>query len=278
MSIVALQLFLLIPRMIESLLFFIIIFKVNQEFKRAPFWSRPLLHKLFVIGLSGWWVYIFLDIFIYSLADLSIDPSIPIRIVGYNCTYPSLFWGNILRDIAFAGILVESWAYYFIPYTIIKGEKKTLEMITHPFRLIMIIITSLFLIWNEKLVVVVMENQRIITEDYSGIGFLSLFSASIIYLIAAIHMFRILHQTTKTETNFRYTKKIRYFSWGILSMGFAYLWVIFWNVMALYFPILESRFLYLFISFVIHGAWMLSPILIYYGLSIKMEKSQNDRH
>lgn len=269
-----LQMYLLIPRIIETLLFALIISNVNRPFRNIRFNQRPLLHRLFLAGLSGWFVYIFLDIFIYSLADLSFDPNIPIKVMGYQWAYPSLFFANIARDIAYAGVMVECWAYFFVPIAISRGEAYTQKFLKHKPIMGIILLISGLLMLNENLIVWVFEDKIIITENYDGIGALSLLLVSILYLISGLYMFRVLRQTVQEDKRLEYAKKVRYFSWGILHMGLGYVWAIFWNVMGLFFIILTEPPYYLSISFMIHALWGASGILIYKGLNIKLPAVQ----
>lgn len=267
-----LQLFLLIPRIVETILFIIVVLRVNSQFAKIPFRDRPLVHKLFMQGLIGWTIYIFLDIFIYTYAALSFDPSVTIRVVGYDINYPSLFVFGIFRDIAFAGLTVECWSYIFVPIAIYKGERKAYEIWNKKTIKFFIIIYSIFLVINERLVVQIEANTTvIITEDYEGIGALSLLSTTILFLIAAFLLQYVIVQTSKEGISLELKKKLRYFIWGFAVMALGYIWAIFWNAMYSILPVLANPIYYLPISYMIHFFWMASPILIYKGLKIKIQ-------
>jgi hypothetical protein len=270
-----LQLFLLIPRIIETALFITVVLHVNKQFALTPFRQRPFVHRLFMQGLIGWTIYIFLDIFIYTYAAASFDPGVSMRVVGYDINYPSLFFFNIMRDIAFAGLMLECWSYIFVPIAIYKGERKAHEIWNKKPVKFFIVVYSLFLVYNEKLVVLIEANRSvIITEDYEGIGALSLLSATLLFLIAAILMYYVMKKIAEGDTSPELQKKFNYFIWGFALMACGYIWAIFWNSMYVILPVLSEPIYYLPLSYVIHGFWMSSPIMINQGLKIKLPETE----
>jgi hypothetical protein len=88
--------------------------------------------------------------------------------------------------------------------------------------------------------------------------------------MAAFMMWYVFRKTLQTESTPEFQKKLVYFLWGIILMGFGLVWAIFWNSMYAFMPQLAEPVYYLTISYVLHGCWMASPIVIYFGLKIKI--------
>ena len=64
-----LQLLLILPKLIESLLFGLCAYELNKKYKETPLLKRPQLNRVMLIGILGWCVYITLDIIIYINED-----------------------------------------------------------------------------------------------------------------------------------------------------------------------------------------------------------------
>ncbi len=266
----------LIPRIIEASLFLLIIVMVNKKFKGFPILKRPVLHQAFLLGICGWFVYIFIDIFIYTFAAKSFNETMVGTYEGYTKDHPSLFVANIFRDMAIIGMQIETWAYFFLPIIISKGGKKAIQILKKPWVLITIISLSAMIVINDVMVVEIRESNIVIREKYNGIHLFSILFAIFIYFYAAIRLFITLSKTTENESKV-IQKRSKKLGWGVLVIGLGYLWAIIWNAIAVFIPELyENKFIFLFVSIIIHLLWTLSPILLYQSL-FAYDKKKEER-
>ena len=67
-----LQLILIIPKAIESVIFFITAKEFLKKYNNLPFKERPQLNQIFSVGILSWFIYISLDLIIYFIAPLSL--------------------------------------------------------------------------------------------------------------------------------------------------------------------------------------------------------------
>jgi len=253
----------LIPRIVESLLFLLITIRLYRKFPNQAFNKRPLLHRLFTVGILGWTVYAICDIFIFSFAALSFDTSVPIYVVGYTLEYPSLLIANILRDIACIGQFTQVAVYFFVPDAIFEGEMKTKQKMHNPWVQFIFILCYFVLIISDMISVQITEEFIYVSPNWNGVSGFFLTFTIVFYFIAAIRIQKALSKAKYDVNSREFSKRTSLLSWGIMMMGISFLWALFWNIVGIYY---FSLFLFFFVSYSLHLFWMSSPILIYLGL------------
>jgi hypothetical protein len=246
-----------------------VVFMLNRQYKKVEFKKRPLLHQFFLVGLSCWLIYIFLDIFMYSFAAVSFDPTIDIVAYGYDVAHPSLLIINILRDVAIFCCCIMSWCYVFVPYCIRDGELKVKKLLETTKIKYGVILFALFLAAVEWIVVKVESETIIITENYDGLGILFFLCVILLYNLAAFKMVKTFRNIIKPDDSEAFKNKIKNLMIGLSLMGFGYLWALFWNIVAMSNPSLFEPVPFLLISYGIHIPWILSPYFINKGFSLK---------
>jgi len=105
--------------------------------------ERPLLNKMFILGLSGWFLYSIMDIFLFELAWSAIPTDAPLGLyTGYPSEYPKLLWANIMRDFAIFGAMIMNWSFLIAAVCLKYGEAKTKHLFFQNKLMILIIIIS----------------------------------------------------------------------------------------------------------------------------------------
>lgn len=265
-----LQYILVIPKFFESLLFFLNILLSIRVYRDIPWNGRPIVNRLLIIGMSGWLVYIFLDIFIYLIAPISMDGVIaPAYFIGYDIRYPSLTFANILRDFAFAGACIILWSYFLIALIIRYGEAATFKILkNHPSIVIFILFSSILFIINDQVGVSITETQVKVNAVFTGISGISLITFILFYFLSAILLNRSFQIGFSIDPTMMEKLKVRInaLTTGIFFMGFGNLyWVILGLIQGIV-PGLNTEFYRVILHFLGHAIWATSPILMYYGL------------
>jgi hypothetical protein len=87
-----------------------------------------------------------------------------------------------------------------------------------------------------------------------------------IYLSCAILLFKTLQSLTSEEPSKEFKKRIIFFMWGVLFMGFGHIYWLVLGLIAMYSPgvLILPSYIYYFIG---HGLWTISPVLIYFGFA-----------
>jgi hypothetical protein len=258
----------LIPaKIIQIVLYICSIILLNRKFEDIPWAKRPILNRILIVALIGWTVYIFLDIFIFSLAAFSFQDYAPINEVlyyeGYNLAYPSLFWCNILRDFAFAGLLTHLWMISFVPRIVLKGEAEFLKFGLNWKRIILMLGLSILIIYNDMISVKIYSDDIRIDTVWNGMALIVLFCVMIAYLITATQIrfvFKKIMQDDAQEIA-KIKKQCIYLSWGIFIVGFGYVVMFSLGIVEGIFPdfIRDNRIL---LGYIGHLIWATSPFLI----------------
>jgi PAS domain S-box-containing protein len=280
-----LQYYLVIPKAIESVLFLVNVILGYRIYHNNAWKERPLFHRLLIVGMAGWFIYITLDIFIYLLAPVSMEGVKPAReFRGYPMDYPSLFYMNILRDMAMAGAIVTLWCYFFAALNARYGEVKiTNFMRKHPILTIIISVFSILIIVTDTIVVNVKDTGVQVNAAFTGLSGIFLFLTIIMYLIAAVVLLLTLRKTGTTENQENpqkldekkiAPKKRSHLSLGIgillMSVGNAY-WVLLGIIQSMGTNLFTSPLERLYTHFLGHIIWAISPIFIYYGLRAPLD-------
>lgn len=273
-----LQLFLIVPKSIESLFFLINIILISKKFSNLPWKNRPFLYRMFVSGLISWYIYITLDIFIYIFAAYSFETYSPagqtIIYVGYDLQHPSLLIVNIIRDFAITGAIFMNWQYFIASYSILKGEAKSKHVILNKKIKSIIITIVLLLVYFDRIQVKITDKSLSVNAEWNNASGISLFITIATYIFSAIFLSRTLKSATIDETSTIFRKHIRYLRAGILIMTFGHLyWWILGNL-SIYYPTFIGAFNPIVLYYFGHGLWTLSPIFIYLGLRMNFDASK----
>ena len=265
------QIFLILPKVIEFTLFSLIIQRETYKYKGVPWGERSQIHKLFLVGSIGWTTFLFLDIFIFLLAGVSFNPnSVSGNYEGYDVHNVSLLWANILRDISTIGFLVLLWCNFIISYNIKYGEERTSQIFFNkPSYAIMA--SSLILVFFETVEVSIKSGTIIVDAVWTGLAGLSVTIVTIVYLTAILRL-EILLRNSKQNLSENYIKQIRYVIRGLALIGYGLLFLFIAGLLKNVFPDIfsnqEARFI---VQFVGHLLWTLSPIYILRGIALPLE-------
>lgn len=261
-----LQLILIIPKTIESLLFLLNIILAYKKYAHLTWNDRPLVERFFFIGLIGWFIYITLDIIIYFLAPLSMGLLSDGIYTGYLSGHVSLTLVNLMRDIAFTGALVQLWSYFFASLTILLGETKVSRVMKHYFTRIAVIAISIIVVIFDKIKVTIVDGLPIVDAEYQGLGGFVIGLFICIYFGGALILILSLRKETQAYKSNKMKKHLIALIIGVSVMGIGNLYWLFLGVLGGINPSLfettSNRFLFTFIG---HIIWTLSPIFIYIG-------------
>jgi len=262
----SLQLTLIIPKSIETVLFVINIILINNKNKETAWKDRPQFHKSFLLGMIAWTVYILLDIFIYTLAGLSMDETTPFGIYqGYDSNFPSLFAVNVLRDIAFVASLIMSWSYLIAAFALLYDEERVKAVFTNNKIVLSIMITITIVIAAGDIIQVSVSESGIrVSGVFNGFAGFSIALNVIIYIISALMLFRTLSVVSSDDPSKSFKKRIRFFMWGVIFMGFGHIYWLILGLISIFSPSLLTLpiLVYYFLG---HSLWTISPVLIYLG-------------
>jgi hypothetical protein len=269
-----LQLILIIPKGIQSLLFLLNIILINKKYSSTQWKERPQFHKLFLMGLIGWFIYIALDILIYTVAGISMTELTPIgNYAGYLLEYPSLLIVNILRDIAFLGSMIMSWCYLIAAFALRFEEEKIKEAFTsNKIVLTIMIVISIIIIAGDIIQVSVEDTGITVSGIFNGFaGFAIILNVSV-YVFSAILLYATLRSVAKDDPSKSFRRRITFFMWGVIFMGLGHIWWITLGIISIVNPklLIFPLLMYFFIG---HGFWIASPILIYFGFARKSSKN-----
>ncbi len=271
------QLYLVIAKIIELMLYVLVAFTLNKKYKGIPFKKRPSMHRFFLSGICGWILYMFLDTFIYVIAPISIPVTTPVdtRFNVYPIEYPSLLIANILRDIAMPGALVMAWTYCAAAVQINNGininerfffskekmfpEKDKIKISRGLFFRLIAIVSVVTVIITDRIVVHVIADGQV--HVASGWGIINTIFILGFFTYATILMIKQILYLRTTQMEAVYKKRAQNLGWGIISYTAGlYYWglvgVIFQNWSA-------SNTVILIFLFLGHGIWSLSAVFIY---------------
>ncbi|MCY3414611.1 MAG: response regulator [Candidatus Heimdallarchaeota archaeon] len=272
------QFYLLPIKILESFIFIVNMTLILEKRQEKRWDSLPLLYKLLFLGHLGWFIFISLDLIIYTIAALSFESTpIPSSIevyAGYPIEYPSLLLANILRDFANIGASLMMFSYVFISIMVHKGEDYTMNILKNRLYMGFLIIFSVTLSFTEQVSVALYPSGEVVVDAlWSGFGGISILIFLILYLIAGFSIKRSLYKQEFLSKNHQVTLKA--FTNGILFMGYGLLFIMIFGVLKDIYPeiflIPAIRLLILYIN---HLFWLISPLLILVGLKIPLEEIQ----
>lgn len=262
----SLELILIIPKTVEAVLFILNIYLISKKNKDTAWKDRSQFHKSLLVGMIAWTLYILLDIIIFSCAGLSMDENTPFDLYqGYDSDYPSLFLVNVLRDIAFGASTVMNWNFLIAAFALRYEEERVKAVFTNN-AIVLVLMGGITIIISagDIIQVLVSELGIDVSGIFNGFAGFSIGMNVIIYLISALILFLTLKDVSSNDPSENFRKRIKFFMWGIIFIGFGHIYWVILGLITLYFPtflILPTLFYY----FLGHIFWIISPILIYYG-------------
>jgi membrane-associated HD superfamily phosphohydrolase len=237
---------------------------------KKPNAERPLLNKLLLIGLSGWFLYSIMDIFLFELAWVAIPQDAPLGIyTGYPIEYPKLMYANIMRDFAIFGAMMMNWTFMIAAFCIKFGEAKTEKIFTkNKWMLVIIVISIVVVVIGDQVAVTIWENGGYSASAFTvGLGAIFIYIAIGFYILAAVFLIWNLYSASKSQSDPQMRKALIILGLGILFMGIGHsFWVIYSKIGALYPDWASQTVNWLSMSLLGHFLWMLSPIFIIVGI------------
>ncbi|UYP46114.1 hypothetical protein NEF87_002399 [Candidatus Lokiarchaeum ossiferum] len=269
-----LQLILIIPKAIESSLFFLNIILAYKKYSEHNWNDRPLVERLFFIGLIGWFIYIFLDIFIFLFAPVSMSLAPDGIYKGYLSNYLSLTLVNLIRDIAFTGALIQLWSYFFASLTILLGEAQASKIFRNWVVRMTVLVISLIVLAFDQIKVEILDGLPIVNAEYQGLGgfviglFICIYFGGVVLLISSLRKEILAQSSNKMKHH------ILALILGVLIMGIGNLYWLFLGILEGAVPLLfhgtSNRFFFTYLG---HFIWTLSPIFIYFGFQKPIDVS-----
>ncbi|MHA1672743.1 MAG: hypothetical protein ACTSYI_03865 [Promethearchaeota archaeon] len=271
------QVYLVIAKIIELVLYVVVAFTLNKKYKGIPFKKRPSLHRFFLTGICGWILYMFLDSFIYIIAPISIPDTVPIgtEFGLYPIEYPSLLIANIMRDIAIPGALVMAWVYCAAAVQINNGininerfffskeklfpEKDNVKISRGLFFRIIAFISVVSVIWLDRIEVTLLDIGQV--HVASGWGIINSIFLLAFFTYATILMIKQILYLRTTQMEAVYKKRAQNLGWGIISYTAG---LYYWGLVGVIFQGLSANntviLIFLFLG---HGIWSLSAVFIF---------------
>lgn len=268
-----LQLLIVPPKLLESIIFALSIVTLNKKIKIQGINSETQLSRLFLIGVTGWFIYITLDALIYVIAPLSMGSYTSYGVYeGYNFSYPSLLIANILRDIGMAGSLVFNWIIFITAFFILYGQKSTnKKIIQNKMVMILIIIISAVLIISDQIQVNYNNPGTLhVSANWHGFGG---FSLALIILQFSFSIFFLLRNLSRSKQSIHelspsLNQKIQFLSIGVIIMLCGHLYWLFLGRFYSYLSnIINTTARTVIVYWIGHLFWMSAGIFIY--LSVK---------
>ena len=267
---------LIIPKGIEALILMALVVLLTKQLLAQPKEERYILNKLFIVSFICWGSYMICDAILYPLAavpfsDYVGDIPLESQITGYPIEYPHVYIAQVLRDISMVLVFITAFMYFSSSIVIMKGENWTRKNIFKNSALIFVCLFLVALIViSDQIGVSKTGNDILVSEKWGSFeGGLSLILLILIFLASAIILFRTMANIENTDSIFR--KRTMLIGLGILvvAMGGIY-WIIFGITRGSEGVFFTNEEL-LFYTFIGHGIWTISPLLIYAGL--KPEKN-----
>ncbi|UYP45874.1 hypothetical protein NEF87_002159 [Candidatus Lokiarchaeum ossiferum] len=268
-----LELTLIIPKSIEAALFIMNIYLINKKNKQTAWKDRSQFHKSLLIGMFAWVLYITLDMVIYTCAGLSMDETTPMGIYqGYDFNYQSLFWVNILRDIAFGASTVMNWNFLIAAFALRYDEERVKAVFTNNAIVIILMGAITIIISAGDIIQILISSIGIdVSGIFNGFAGFSIALNVIIYLISALMLYLTLKDIAIEDPSKDFKKRITFFMWGIIFLGIGHIYWVILGVITLISPmilVLPTLFYYI----LGHLFWIISPVFIFYGFG-KVKKT-----
>ncbi|MCF2141571.1 MAG: hypothetical protein K9W44_16070 [Candidatus Lokiarchaeota archaeon] len=265
------QLYLIIPKIFESILYFIIFLKILKKLKklRDQDGRIPHLTLLFLIGIGGWLLYITLDCIIYLIAPFSLSSDMANKIYkGYPLTIPSLYIANILRDIAMTGAILMAWVYLILSFYLKYGEHRTNRMFfqNRLMNFTILFITVLAVI-GDRIQIRKIDNKVLVNAEWTGLASLGLYLIIFLFTLATVVLGAVLISIIRDIERKSLRRKIWYIFLGVALFTFGdYYWFFTGILSEIFHPYLTETSIRMILYTIGHLIWMLSPIFIYLSL------------
>ena len=271
------QLILMIPKSFEALLYFAVVIFGITRYRDIPWKDRPQIEKWFIYAMAGWLVYISLDSLLFFLAPLSLETAPVGTYIGYTLAYPSLFFVNILRDIAFTGALVQLWWTFFASLTVWLGEARARKIINNASTLLPLFILSLLIVIYDGILVRVGESGPTVHADFSGLGGISIFLFILFFGLSTVILFLSLRKEQRAYESSQMKTHIKSLILGIFLVSLGNLYWLVLGIVQIHAPLVfEGSNLRIWLTFLGHFIWMMAPIFILFGLRKPIEISPHE--
>ncbi|WP_457557685.1 hypothetical protein [Candidatus Harpocratesius sp.] len=265
------QLYLIIPKMIDSFLYFTIFLKILKKLKkfRSQDGRIPHLSLLFLIGIGGWLLYITLDCLIYLIAPFSLSADMSNKIYkGYPLEIPSLFIANILRDIAMTGAILMAWVYLVFSFYLKYGEHRTNRLFfQNRIMIFFVFFITILAIIGDRIQIRKIDNVVLVNAEWTGLASLGLYLILFLFtlstgVLGAI-LISIIHDTQKKFLR----RKVWFIFLGVslFTLG-NYYWFFTGILSEIFHSYLTETSIRMMLYSIGHLIWMLSPIFIYLSL------------
>lgn len=268
-----LQLYLIIPKGLEAILYFLIlIYMIRRANNTKHIQKHPSqLNILFLAGIAGWFIYIFLDVIIYVIAPLSITESYSNQVYsGYQLDIPSLFIANILRDFALLGALIMAWSYLIASFNIRYGQKKTSSIFFQKWYVLLImVLLSIVAIIGDGIQVNKTAYEVHVNAIWTQFASLGLYLTILLFTLATIVLVSSFRYAIRENESLILVKKIRFLSWGIIVFTIGnYYWFITGYLEEVFQQYIRETVLRVILHYFGHLIWTISPILILIGFRL----------
>jgi hypothetical protein len=169
-----------------------------------------------------------------------------------------------------------SWSYLIAAFALLYDEEKVKSVFTNNKIVLSLMITITFVIAAGDIIKVSISETGIsVSGVFNGFAGVSIALNVLIYVISAIMLFRILNTVSTDDPSKYFKKRIKFFMWGVIFMGFGHIYWLILGLISIYSPsllILPTLF-YFFLG---HSLWTISPVLIYLGFG-KGKKTNVDK-
>jgi len=231
------------------------------------------LNSLFLVGMLGWFIYIFLDSIIYLIAPLSIQSGFEAGIYsGYSLEVPSLFIANILRDFAMAGALLLAWSYFIASFNIKYGQQKTAKIFfKNGYIISIMVVLSILSIIGDRIQVryIAVDNLVRVNAVWSGLASFGTILTIILLGIGSLLLIWALRVVMKEDHSPKFKRKIMYLSSGIIIFSLGnYYWFVAGYLAEIFIQFFTAAVTRIILHSIGHFIWMISALLILIGFSL----------
>ncbi len=243
--------------------------KTTRQIEHHP----SQLNSLFLVGMLGWFIYIFLDSIIYVIAPFSIQPGFESGVYsGYSLDVPSLFIANILRDFAMLGALVLAWSYFIASFNIRYGQQKTAKIFFKNGYIISIMaVLSILSIIGDRIQVRydAIENVVKVNAVWSGLASFGTLLTIFLLAVGSILLIWALRVVMKEDHSPKFKRKIMYLSLGIIIFSLGnYYWFLSGYLGVIFIQFFTAAVTRLILHSIGHFIWMISALLILIGFRL----------
>jgi hypothetical protein len=271
LTIQAVQLLTSIPKIIELIIYTLLIIDLTKRYLSKPVDQRYILNKVFIVAFICWAIYIFLDILIYILPVakielLTYDILKENALTGYPLDFPELLIAQIMRDIAFTAGYVFIAANLYAAVIIKSGEDAARSFVSHlKIPIVFFVIFAFVSIINDQ-IGVYKEGPSVIVEERVNTfgGAIAILMITLFLLITSIIVLKTLSKIGREDKKLR--RRSLFIGFGLLLKGIGALYWIIFGITRANIDITNQPLLVFLLMMIGHLLWTISPILIFLGL------------